>query len=306
MLKGILRYVFHDNGELVSDPDIRCIRWIRQITYLAKSVKMPCPKLKEYNSVQEFIEIDERLPEPSLDWCSSDARHVDTRNLQFGDYILHDDEQPDLSGSSAHARSGWVRDSATLQRVADIFTSYLGRYDPSDWRNRHGPGAVSEKGGSAWKYAFPSWSDHLDSVFPFADFAFANYSDWASRVSSERVPDDPSGARLLCVPKTFKGPRLIAAEPIAHQWCQQNVRHFLMSRVSQTFMNDSIRFSDQTWNGKAALLGSRDGSLATIDLSAASDRISCRLIERFFPFESIDPRGLYGCPDPLVDARHSS
>jgi hypothetical protein len=55
-----------------------------------------------------------------------------------------------------------------------------------------------------------------------------------------------------------------------------------MSRVSETFIREFISFDDQSGNGKLALEASKDGSHATIDLSAASDRLSCHLVERIF------------------------
>jgi len=55
-----------------------------------------------------------------------------------------------------------------------------------------------------------------------------------------------------------------------------------MTRVSDTFLRSFISFDDQTRNGEMALEASKDGSMATIDLSSASDRLSCKLVERLF------------------------
>jgi hypothetical protein len=283
LLKGMIRCVFDKSGALVSDPDKRCIKWIRQILYLSKSFKIQCPKLKEYESVQEFFETDGQIASPSLDWNDSDLGHVSARNLQFGDYLLHDQLSPSGNREEWSApASTWKWRFCQLQRVSDIVSATIGRYDPADWRYQHGPGAVSEKTGSVWKYAFSGWSDHLEPVFPYADFAFANYAHWGERSLTESDGETHWASRLICVPKTYKGPRLIAAEPTGHQWCQQNIRDFLSSRVENTFLFNSIRFSDQTWNGRSALEGSRDGSLATIDLKSASDRVSLKLVERIF------------------------
>jgi hypothetical protein len=55
-----------------------------------------------------------------------------------------------------------------------------------------------------------------------------------------------------------------------------------MTRVSETFIRNFISFDDQSGNGELALEASKDGSFATIDLSSASDRLSCKLVERLF------------------------
>lgn len=49
-----------------------------------------------------------------------------------------------------------------------------------------------------------------------------------------------------------------------------------------TLLGDSITFRDQGNSRNRALSASMDGKLATIDLSAASDRLSCRLVEYVF------------------------
>jgi hypothetical protein len=43
-----------------------------------------------------------------------------------------------------------------------------------------------------------------------------------------------------------------------------------------------VRFRDQTHNQGLCLLGSEDGSLTTVDLSAASDRVTCHAVGQFF------------------------
>nr|UJQ85376.1 MAG: hypothetical protein 3 [Leviviridae sp.] len=89
-------------------------------------------------------------------------------------------------------------------------------------------------------------------------------------------------SRLYAVPKTAKGPRLIASEPTAHQWCQQLTRSFLESRLSGLFGDKFITLKDQEPSKQFAQRASLDGSMATVDLSSASDRLSCWLVERAF------------------------
>lgn len=89
-------------------------------------------------------------------------------------------------------------------------------------------------------------------------------------------------SRLYAVPKTAKGPRLIAAEPTAHQWCQQFIKLFLEERLSGLFDDNFISFKNQELSQRLVVKASLDKSLATVDLSSASDRLTCRAIERAF------------------------
>ncbi len=89
-------------------------------------------------------------------------------------------------------------------------------------------------------------------------------------------------ARLLAVPKTAKSPRLIAAEPTAHQWCQQLTKRFLSDRLKGLFADNFICFENQGLSQELVSSASRVGHLATVDLSSASDRLSCAVVERVF------------------------
>jgi hypothetical protein len=118
------------------------------------------------------------------------------------------------------------------------------------------------------------------------EFGFANLDHWSRMVTGDgsfgefSLNEPPS--RLIAVPKTLKGPRLIASEPVSHQWCQQTILDFLTSSLARTPIASSIHFRDQGFNQELALEASHAQSHATIDLSSASDRLSCWLVERIF------------------------
>ena len=172
---------------------------------------------------------------------------------------------------------------ARLDFVSSLVTATLGSYDPNVWRFRHGPGAVSEYRGPSNKYCWTYWPDILETEYPVADYGFHSYSSWAHRIHNYGGPcSDELGSRLLCVPKTFKKPRLIAAEPCANQWCQQNLWHYFSRRTRGSWIGRFIRFNDQSLNQELCVRGSRDGTLATVDLSAASDRVSCHAVGQMF------------------------
>lgn len=202
-----------------------------------------------------------------------------------------------------------------LQKIADRLSAALGVFNDDDIVPKHGPGVVSDLKKGESKYTFPLWSDRLEQVFPLSKYAFANYGLWADFVRDELgryiscentgiqvkhlievygqnpIVGDPLMKRfrtseyyskLIAVPKTQKGPRLIASEPTAHQWMQQVIHAWLRERSTHTWIGSFISFRDQTPNQVMALAASKDASLSTIDLSAASDRVSCWLVERVF------------------------
>ena len=94
------------------------------------------------------------------------------------------------------------------------------------------------------------------------------------------IHEPPS--RLLAVPKTAKGPRLIAAEPTAHQWCQQFIKRYLEERLIGLFGTKFVSFKNQGLSQELVTKASLDRSLATVDLSSASDRLTCWVVERAF------------------------
>lgn len=84
---------------------------------------------------------------------------------------------------------------------------------------------------------------------------------------------------ITCVPKTAKTDRTIAIEPLWNSYVQKGIDLYLRKKLLRV----GIDLSDQTRNQALAKLGSIDSSVATIDLSAASDSISIGLVRRLLP-----------------------
>jgi hypothetical protein len=254
-----------------------------------KNFKIECPNSRTFESVQEFYVVDGEVLPPTHSWESVEPDFPNPMDLHFVDLNRNG------ISSFSEPEFGLVEDTSsiddttlkTTQLVADIVVSFLGGFDPLEWKTRHGPGAVSDsRSDRRFKYDFPGWPSRLDQIFPYADFAFANNALWADAVAhdSDFSPyfNSEVASKLIAVPKTFRAPRLIASEPTAHQWCQQSIRDFLMRSIAKTPIAGSISFEDQTRNQVLALEASHTRAHATIDLSSASDRISCWVVERLF------------------------
>jgi hypothetical protein len=173
-----------------------------------------------------------------------------------------------------------------IQKVADLVFDSFPIFDPislsadleEDGRGigfRHGPGAVAEKLKNWEKSQFQNWPQKLQNTFPY------ELCGKTAGSNTGRPPNHERAARLICVPKTAKGPRLIAAEPASHQWCQQMLLRFLFDQSKlHPLVGGMIDFKDQNKSGKLVLQASLDRSLATVDLSDASDRLTCWTVER--------------------------
>lgn len=286
LFRGLVLRVFDLTGELKSTPDVKAICLIRQLCGVVRKLRVDCTERANSDAVREFIRVDQEVRLGSSFWEGITVG---------GDSSSHTlsivDRAVELESSSQALLPGFLspnlpyRHAECIQQAADIISSCLGFYDPADSEFRHGPGAVSDHPYNSYKYEFDRWPDRLDEFFPMADFASANYSHWLDSLlytapiwdTQREVP-----AKLCAVPKTIKTPRLIAAEPTSFQWCQQSVRSFMYNRVGRSVLGSFVDFHRQESNGALALEASRFGSHCTIDLSSASDRISCWVVERIF------------------------
>jgi hypothetical protein len=95
------------------------------------------------------------------------------------------------------------------------------------------------------------------------------------------VPVEVRPARLGFVPKTSKTDRTICVEPSLNALGQKGIGSYMKGRLGLFGVN----LRDQTRNQRLAEKGSIDGSLATIDLSSASDTVSYALVMSLLPFE---------------------
>lgn len=284
LFKGMWLRVFDYEGVLRKDPDINAIFFLRQLLYATKKLRITCDEYRTAEAARDFFRLDLSLRLPTLDWGGERIDCSVVRDIHLCDGLT-DSEQPGIPLLFAEGPRCDPSLLDTIQRTADIVSTSLGWFDPTEWRAKHGPGAVSDgRVGTDNKFLFPTWPTKLDRVFPMDLFAFANASHWIDHLDGSdgtlRNAEVPS--RLIAVPKTQKGPRLIAAEPTCNQWAQQVVRDFLESQVASSSLSESIRFRDQNRNRELARSASSTLMHWTIDLSSASDCVSCWLVERMF------------------------
>lgn len=289
---GLWSKIFDDSGCLKPNIDPNAVLFLRTMCDLGKNLEADCAPRYLFEATEEFYDVEANLAPPSQVWDGGIPEGQDSPS--------QDDESGHRYGGTYHGPSfglpgrfaaEFLRDEDPrvvsvlqyVQRHADRIAGLIGNYRPDEWSFRHGPGAVSDLRRNEYKYSFLRWSRRLEELFPFDRYGCTpiGYTERLN-IDGIDVTLEEGCSKLIAVPKTMKGPRLIASEPSYNQWAQQNIRDFLYNRVEQTSLGASIHFRDQRFNQKAALKGSLDGSLATIDLKSASDRLSCWLVETLF------------------------
>jgi hypothetical protein len=182
---------------------------------------------------------------------------------------------------------------ADFKRVSDLlfrrlFSSMENHIYAGDIRPKHGPGATADKLSGNSKYLLSTWTDRLEEIFPAGEFLIPNWSYFDQYTDVDHLePGAEMPVRVIPVPKTQKTPRVIAIEPTAMQYVQQGVLELFLETLRSRdhkgrrrfdSLHRFLGFDDQIPNQEMAKKGSLDGSLATLDLSEASDRVSNQLV----------------------------
>ena len=247
-LRGMLSRIFnHETGSINDDQEIQkefpqVISAVRQICLAFKKLEVPCTPEREYAALQNFIETER----------------------SFNEFTLPED---DLQAFSLVSSVLWDNMLGDLR--LDMLVP------------RHGPGATADKRVGNHKYQWRVWHERLEPFFPLIDSAYPLSLKVGvhNRVEELKLvtfvsSDEELPVRVTPVPKTLKGPRIIAIEPCCMQYAQQGIRDALYDVIeSSNLTRGHINFRDQSVNQTLALISSSDGRLATIDLSDASDRV---------------------------------
>jgi hypothetical protein len=145
---------------------------------------------------------------------------------------------------------------------------------------KHGPGQTADRRTGNSKYVWRRWHQRLEPYFPFLDSCYPTsvgeicFKSRELEMVSLVHSDDEQPVKVTPVPKTLKGPRVIAIEPCCMQYTQQAISGALVKLLETSIRTKGhINFTDQSVNSALALTSSYDGRLATIDLSDASDRV---------------------------------
>jgi len=247
-------------GMVLNDPSIESIFAIRQLTLMMAKIRIDCSDERIDAAIGRYIE------------CEEEVREFD--RLVSPDFLQE-------------------FESMCIRLYGNILTKldsdvYYGRLVP-----KHGPGSTADRLFGNEKFDQAEWPLRMERIFPFGDYALPN---WRYYYRLDHVdflePGRERPVRVITVPKTQKTPRIIAIEPTAMQYGQQAIARNLIDYLESETISESgsiqsrnrafkmIGFLDQVPNQDLAQKGSFDGSLATLDLSEASDRVSYLLVQR--------------------------
>lgn len=178
--------------------------------------------------------------------------------------------------TSGHPKIEWMPEynlaRELLGRVFDReapLTADLVDFERNPW-GRHGPGAVSDKSSAYEKWVgFTRWPGVSPRLFSIGSMSMVT-----------KIGDTRPSARVITVPKDFRGPRVICIEPKEFQFAQQGLMEVLYRLfTTHSLTRGSIRFRDTSLNQALCFSGNAD----TIDLKDASDHLSLALGRYLLP-----------------------
>lgn len=263
-LQGFTKLIFSESGRLheTNSQHIYATRAVRQICSLFKKKKELCSEKRIRESLDSYCQVDDDMYS-ALPKNSSTELFMDTAAIIVSQ-VFKDHEAIDLIQS-------------------------------------HGPGATADKinGNRKFSQSSITWLSKFDKYVSKEEFLYnteeSAYLDTEGPSVVEESYNLP--CRLSYVPKTMKVPRIIALEPCSMQSIQQPIKDYLVDCLEQSPLTQGhVNFKDQSINRRLALENSLTKKKATIDLSAASDRISTEHVYLLF---SVNP----GLRDLLFTAR---
>jgi hypothetical protein len=243
-LSGFLQQVFdRETGRLLDVPSVTAIWAIRQFTLMWAKINLECSPARQDAAIRRYIECEKEVREADAKIsaeCTDRFNRIST--LLWGDLLSYVDRNV-----------------------------YEGEIIP-----QHGPGATADRLVGNDKWLQQEWPERLEREFSSTEYLIPNWrylQDIAGVSYLEPGTERP--VRVIRVPKTLSTPRIIAIEPAAMQYMQQG----LLGAFEQAFERFDlprklVGWKSQVPNQHLALVGSRDGAFATLDLSEASDRVS--------------------------------
>jgi hypothetical protein len=256
-LRGFLDRVFdRHSGVLLDEPCIDSIIAIRQLTLMFSKIALPCSNTRIRKAMQGYIECEKEV-------------------------VDFDNKRSTIELDAFRRMSNML--FATSLSEADHKIYNLEMYP------KHGPGATADKLTGNRKWNQHAWPIRMEEAgLPAGEFLLPNWRFYDQYSDIDFLePGAEMPVKVITVPKTLKTPRIIGIEPTVMQYMQQSILPILLDALQPSnglharddFLAHVIGFNDQSPNQRLALEGSLKQELATLDLSEASDRVSCRLVE---------------------------
>jgi hypothetical protein len=279
LFSGMLCKVFDaESGLLVASPCVETVKNLRQILRIYKKVQP---------EGDQALELD---------------------RLTRADFVALDGTLDGINFPS--------REAEIVKRVSALCLPGLIEFDPDRIRPKHGPGAVCEGDtpNQKWSRVVKAVGDDYFDIEMFGMDTFAYLMDPSLLTEKDSLASMPTNhrshfyrgtpgdfARLVTVPKTFNSLRTITVEPCLSQFLQQGLNALIREEIPRCrVLRKCLALTDQSKNQQLALLGSRTGKWATLDLKSASDLLSLRLINLIFDRHDALRHALVACRSEVV------
>jgi len=244
-LSGFTCLIFdRRTGVLLDMPDVHAIRAVRQLTLMFGKLLHDCSPARESKAFAEYVQCEQEVKE-------NEGR----QNFDSFDRL-----STLLFGTAFAAIDKHVYDGNLVPK--------------------HGPGATADSKYGNQKFHQTTWPMRLEPYFPYGEMVLPNWSFWEQLEQVDFLePGRELPVKVISVPKTMKTPRIIAVEPTAMMYSQQAILRLFQEAIEESStLRSFIGLDDQTPNQRLARQGSSKGDLATLDLSEASDRVSCESV----------------------------
>lgn len=264
--------VFDTSGTVLQFPCVTSVRVLSQVLFVFYKYELPYTAEQEQEVVSKFVTC-----ETDLSTTDESIESLDRTSRSSNNYSSKEPQERLAEVAVARMAQGLLK---------ELFRSFK----PLSIHPRHGPGAVATKQRLWGKYQWTNVASKITDMYPFDAYFCASLGHVCDTYHSfADVGDKDLPARVILVPKDSRGPRLISCEPVDYQWVQQGLGRAIVELVeSHPLTRWNVHFTNQQPNQFGALLGSRTGKYATLDLKEASDRVSLKLVRLLFP-EKVRP-----------------
>ncbi len=246
-LGGFFELIFDEStGVLLSNYSIDAIYSIRQFTGMWSKIKADCTPDRDQKAFNEYFESEE-----AVKLADSARTEADLSDFRYVSQLL----------------------------FRELFSKLDREIYEGNVLPKHGSGSTAQGILGNKKYLCDTWTERLENIFPARRYLASSYTLSFERALVWLTPAQEIPVKVITVPKTMKTPRIIAKEPVHMMYMQQALlEKFVEHSFKDNLLRMFISFENQEPNQYLAMEGSLVGDLATLDLSAASDRVSNQLV----------------------------
>lgn len=169
-----------------------------------------------------------------------------------------------------------------------IIKGWVKNFCPENLHFSHGSGGIADVQQATLQQKYELLRTDAMLTYAFQNTSMVHHKKCGCYQVSDVTRLQSRVSRTIFVPKSYKTFRTISLEPATLQYLQHGVMSEVYRMVEDSdFLKKHIGFRDQSRNRRLALEGSRNRNFATIDLSAASDSVSLRLVKMLFKDTSL-------------------